>query len=113
MKDQEKNTLSSEGAEQSRKTKRPEGKVRRTKTRPGGRAASPGQDGPAHANTHQTRAWRPPTRKGRCRHPHKTAPVHRPSPPSNDGRYGKPDASVTGSTHANHRSASSPRPTPD
>ena len=33
--------------------------------------------------------------------------------PSNDGRYGKPDASVTGSTHANHRSARSPRPTPE
>ena len=31
--------------------------------------------------------------------------------PSTDGRYGKLDASVTGSTHANNRSASSPRPT--
>ena len=50
--------------------------------------------------------------KGRCQHPHETAPVHRPSPPSSDGRYGKPDASVTGFTHANHRSARSPRPTP-
>ena len=56
-------------------------------------------------------AWRPPTRRGRCRRQHKKAPVHRPSPPSSDGRYGKPDASVTGSTHANHRSARSPRPT--
>ena len=37
--------------------------------------------------------------------------MHRPSPPSKDGRYGKPDASVTGSTHANHRRARSPRPT--
>ena len=37
--------------------------------------------------------------------------VHRPSPPSKDGRYGKPDASVTGSTHANYRSARSPRTT--
>ena len=35
------------------------------------------------------------------------------SPPSNDGRYGKPDASVTGSTHANHRSARSRRLTPE
>ena len=87
--------------------------MRRTKTRPGGRPARPGQDGRAHAHTHGTRAWRPPTRKGRCRRPHETAPVHRPSPPSNDGRYGKPDASVTGSTHANHRSARSPRPTPE
>ena len=26
--------------------------------------------------------------------------MHRPSPPSKDARYGKPDASVTGSTHA-------------
>ena len=49
--------------------------------------------------------------KGRCRLPHKTGPVHRPSPPSNDGPYGKPDASVTGSTHANHRSTCSPRRT--
>ena len=30
-----------------------------------------------------------------------------------DGLYGKPDASVTGSTHANYRSARSPRPTPE
>ena len=48
-----------------------------------------------------------------CRRPHETAPVHRLSPPSRDGRYGKTDASVTGSTHANHRSARSPRPTPE
>ena len=34
------------------------------------------------------------------RRPQETAPVHRQSPPSKDGRYGKPDASVTGSTHA-------------
>ena len=88
-------------------------KVRRTKTRPGGRPARPGQDGRAHAYTHRTRVWRPPTRKGRCRRPHETASVHRPGPPSNDGRYGKPDALVTGSTHANHRSARSPRPTPE
>ena len=39
--------------------------------------------------------------------------MHWPSPPSNNGRYGKPDASVIGSTHANHRSAHSPRPTPE
>ena len=52
-------------------------------------------------------------RKGRCRRPHETAPVHRPSPPSNDGRYGKPDASVTGSTPANHRIARSPRLAPE
>ena len=38
--------------------------------------------------------------KGRCCRPHETAPVHQPSPPSKDGRYEKPDASVTGSTHA-------------
>ena len=87
--------------------------MRRTTTRPGGRPARPGQEGHAHAHTHGTRAWRPPTRKGRCWRPHETAPVHRPSPPSKDGRYGKPDASVTGSTHASHRSARSPRPTPE
>ena len=112
-KNQERGNPSPEGAEQSRKTERPEEKGRRTKTRPGGRPARLGQEGRRHAHTHGTRAWRPATRKGRCRRPHKTAPVHRPSPPSKDGRYGKPDASVTGSTHANHRSASSPRPTPE
>ena len=81
--------------------------------RPGGRPARPGQDGRAQAHTHGTRAWRPPTRKGRCRRPQQTAPVHRPSPPSKDGRYGKPNASVTGSTQANHGSARSPRTTPE
>ena len=54
-----------EGAEQSRKTKGPEEQERRTKTRPGGRPARPSQEGRAHAHTHGTRAWRPPTRKGR------------------------------------------------
>ena len=112
-KDQERGNPSPEGAEQSRKTKRPKEMVRRIRTRPGGRPARPGQDGRAHAHTHGTLAWRPPTRKGRCRRPHETAPVGQPSPQSNDGRYGKPDASVTGSTHANHRSARSPRPTPE
>ena len=103
---------SPEGAKQSSKTKRPKEKVRRTKTRPEGRPARPGQEEQAHAHTHGTKAWRPPTHKGRCRRPHETAPVHRPSPLSNDGRYGKLDASVTGSTHTNRRSARSPRPTP-
>ena len=87
--------------------------MRRTRTRPGGPPARPGQAKHAHAHRGGTRAWHPPTRKGRCRRAHETAPVHRPSPPSNDGRYGKPDASVTGSTHTNHRSARSPRPTPE
>ena len=87
--------------------------MRRTKTRPGGRPARRGQDRRAQAHTHRTRAWHPPTRKGRCRRPHKTALMHRLSPLSNDGRYGKVDASVTGSIHTNHRSARSPRPTPE
>ena len=87
--------------------------MRGTRTRPGGWPARPGQEEQAHAHTHGTEAWRPPTRKGRCRRPHETAPVHRPSPSSNDGRSGKPDASVTRSTHANHRSARSPRPIPE
>ena len=87
--------------------------MRRTKTRPGGRPARPGQEGRAQAHTRGTWVWRPPTRKGRCRRPNETAPVHRPSPPSNHGRYRKPDASVAGSTHANHRSARSPRPAPE
>ena len=81
--------------------------------RPGGRPARLGQEEQAHAHTRGTRAWRPPTIKGRCRRPHKTALVHQLSPPLNDGRYGKPDASVIGSTHANERSARSPRPTPE
>ena len=109
-KDQDRGNASPEGAQQSRKTKE---KVRRTRTRPGGRPARPGQEQQAHAHTRGTRAWRPPTRNGRCRCPHETAAVHRPSPPLNDGRHRKPDASVTGSTHANHRSARSPRPTPE
>ena len=87
----------------------PQARVRRTETRQGGCAARPGQGGHAHAHMHGTWAWRPPTRRGRCRHPHETAPVHRLSPPSKNGRYGKPDASVTGSTHTNHRSARSER----
>ena len=112
-KEQERGNPKPEGAEQSRKTKRPKEKVRRTKTRPGGRPARPGKEGRAHGHTHGTRAWRPSTRKGTCRRPHGTATVHRPSPPSNDGRYGKPNPAVTGSTHANHRSARSPRPKPE
>ena len=92
---------SAQGAEQAKSEPRTaKGKVRHTKTRPEGRPARHGQAGHAHAHTRGTRAWRPPTRKGRCRRPHKIAPVHRPSPPSQDRRYGKPDASVTGSTHA-------------
>ena len=87
--------------------------MRRTKRRLEGRPTRPGQEEQAHAHTHRTRAWHPPTLKGRCRRPHKTALVHQPSPPSNNRRYGKPDVSVTGSTHANHRSARSPRPTPE
>ena len=112
-KDQDQGKPSLEGAKQSRKTKQPKEKVRRTRTRPAGRPARPGQDGRAHAHTHRTRAWRPPTCKGRCWRPQETAPVHRPIPLSNDRLYGKLDASVTGSTHANHRSARSPRPTPE
>ena len=85
----------------------------RTRTPPGGRPARPGQGKDAHAHKRATRAWRPPTRKGRCCRPHEIAPVHRRSPPSKEGRYGRPDASVTGSTYAYHRSARSPRPTPE
>ena len=101
------------GGRTRKKDKTTKEKVRRTKTRPGGRPARPGQEEHARAHTRGTRAWRPTTRKGRCRRSHETAPVHRPSPPSKGGRYRKPDASVTGSTHANHRSAHSPRPKPE
>ena len=110
---QERGNPNPEGAKQSGKREQPKEKVRRTRTRPGGRPARPDQDKRAHAHTHGTRAWRPPTRKGRCRRPLQTALVHRLSPLWNDGRYGKPDESVTGSAHTNHRSASSPTPTPE
>ena len=100
-------------SEQREHCDRPQEKGRRTKTRPGGRPTRPGCEGHAHAHTRGTRVWRPLTLKGRCRRPHKTAPVQQLSPPSQDGRYGQPDASVIGSTHANHRSARSPRPTPE
>ena len=113
QKDQNRGYPRPEEAQQGRRTKQPQENVRRIKTRPGGRPARPGQGEHAHVHTHGTRAWRPPTRKGRCRRRHETAPVHWPSPPSNDGRYGKPDASVTGSTHANRRRARSPRPAPE
>ena len=89
------------------------GRVRRTRAHPGGQPARRGQEGGANANTQGTLAWRPPTCKGRCGRPHEAAPVHQPSPLSNDRRYRKPDGSVTGSTHANHRSARSPRLTPE
>ena len=102
-KDQERGNSSPKGAGQGRNTERPEENMRRTNTRPGGRPARPGQDGRAHADTHGTPTWHPLNRKGRCRRPHEIAPVHRPSPLSNDGQYGKPDASVTASTHTNHR----------
>ena len=62
-----------------------------------------------HTHTRGTQAWRPPIQKGRCRRPHETAPVHRPSPPSKDGRYGKPDASVTGSISAKQPQRTQPR----
>ena len=91
---------SPEGAEQRTRTERPQEKVRRTRTRPGGRPARPGQASHAHAHKRGTQAWRPPTRKGRCRRPHEPAPVHLPSPPSKDRRYRKRDASVNRSTHA-------------
>ena len=111
-KDQERGNPSLEGAVQSRKTERPKEEGEAHQNAPGRPARPTGQEGRAHAHTHGTRARRPPTCKGRCWRPHETAPMHRPSPPSNDGRYGKPEASVTGSAHANHRSASSRRPTP-
>ena len=47
----------------------------------------------------QKGAWRPLTRIGRCQRPQETAPVQR----AKEGPYRKPDASVTGSTHAKQR----------
>ena len=68
-----------------------------------GRPACPTRPRRARTSTHAHRCWRP----------HQTAPVHQPSPPSKSRRYGKPDASVTGSTHENKRSARSPRLKPE
>ena len=64
------------------------------------RPACPTRPRRVRTRTHtRDQAWRPPIQKGWCGRPHKTAPVHRPSPPSKDGRYVKRDASVTGSAH--------------
>ena len=76
---------------------------------PGGQPTRPGEIEQAQAHTRGTRAWRPATRKGRCRRPQETAPVHRPRPPLTDGRCRKPDASVTGSTHANLTQRTQPK----
>ena len=62
-----------------------------------------------HTHTQRTQAWRPLTRKRRCRRPHETAPVHRPSPPLKDRPYGKPDGLVTGSTHAKRPQHTQPK----
>ena len=86
--------------------------MRHTRTRPGGLLDQSGQE--EHADTHTHGGARgPPNPKGRCRRPHKTAPVDRPSPQPKDGRYGKPDASVTGATHPKHGNARTPRPIPE
>ena len=53
--------------------------------------------------------WRPRARKRRCRRPHETALVHRLSPPSQDGRYGKPDALVKPEGPARDNSIAGPR----
>ena len=53
-KDQDWGNPSPEGAKESRKTKRPREKVRRTRTRPGGRPARLGRGEQAHAHTHGT-----------------------------------------------------------
>ena len=58
---------------------------------------------------HGTREWRPPTRKGRCRHPHETPPPHQLRPPWKDGRYGKLEAGVTGSAHGNPPQRTQPK----
>ena len=110
-KGQERGKPSPAGGQAKQEDDTAKGKVGRTKTRPEGRPAQPCHEAHTHADTHGTRAWRSPARKWPCRCPHKTAPVHRPSSPSKDGWYGEPDASVTGSTHTNHRSACSLRPT--
>ena len=102
-----------EEGQAKQKDKEATGKVRRIKTRPGGQPARPSQEERAHAHTHRTPVRRRPTRNRRCRRPHKTPPVHRPSPPSKDGRYERPDATVPGSTNPDHRSARSPRRTPE
>ena len=105
---------SPEGAEQTKSAPRPAtGQVRRTRTRLGGRPARPGQEGHAHAQTCGTWALHPLTQKGAVSASTRNSTVHRRGPPSKEGRHGKPEASVTGSTHANHRSTGSPRLTPE
>ena len=92
---------SAQGAEETKQAHTTAtGKVRRTRTGPGERPAPPGRYEHAHAPTQRTRAWRPPSQKGGCFLPDETAQVHVPWPSSKDGRYRKPHASVTGSTHA-------------
>ena len=62
--ERERGNPSPEGAKQSRKTKRPKEKVRRTRTRPGGRTARPGQAKHAHHRRQRT-----PARSGGDRPP--------------------------------------------
>ena len=58
--DHQRGNPSREGAEQAKSAPRPAtGKVRRTRTRPGGQPARPGQAGNAHAHMRGTQAWRP------------------------------------------------------
>ena len=98
---------SPEGAEQTRRApRRATGQGEAQQNAPGRPARPTWPEEHTHTHAHGARQWRPPTRKGRCWRPHKT-------PPSKDGRYGKPDASVTGSTHAHYRSARSRRRTPE
>ena len=105
---------SPEGAGQTRRAARTAtGKGEAHQNAPGRPACLTRPGKHAQAHTHATRAWRPLTRKGRFPCPHETALVHRLRPPSKDGRYGTPDKSVIGSTKAHHRSARSPRPTPE
>ena len=84
---------SPEGAKRTRRAPRTAtGNVTRIRTRPGGQAAWPGQGQQAHTQTHGTRPWHPPTQKGRCQCPSKTAPLHQLSASSKGGRHGKVDA---------------------
>ena len=101
------------GSRAKQKAEAAKGKVRRTRTHLRGRPARPSQEERADTHTHGIRAWRPPTQKWTSWRPRKTAPVHPLSPLLIDGRYGKPNASLTGSTHANHCSGRRRRPTPE
>ena len=101
------------GGRAKQEDKAAKGKVRRTKTRPKASPPDPARkDEHAHTRTGPGCGVLRPAGGGvgvHTKQPQCTGQVPR---RTTDGTE-KPDASVTGSTHANHGSARSPRPTPE